>query len=370
MGASSGLPAMVMKHSSIAQRDDPPLVSIVVVNYNGGERLLRCVETVLSDSYAVREVFVVDNASTDGSPHLLDGFASCHSEIKVLWSKRNLGYAGGVNLATAAARGAYIAVLNMDVAVSPGWLNPLINFLEDHPDAGAVNPLIVLPDMEHINAMGQDIHITGLGFNRRLGQPTESAGITPMLVSGIQGSAFVVRRALLDRLGGMDASGFLYHEDVNLSWALRLMGFAFYCVPESVVTHDYFLSMYSEKLHLLERNRLAMLLAYLHWSTLILLIPSLIITEALMWGYCVLRGPSFMRAKLSSYRWVFRRLGQIGERRTFIDSVRTVSDWKLLKNLRWAYAWDQFVVLGRERGDSPRQPVGGISEEVTNNWNG
>lgn len=355
---------MVMKHSSIAQREAPPLVSIVVVNYNGGEQLLRCVETVLSDSYTVREVFVVDNASTDGSPHLLEDFASCHSEIKVLWSKRNLGYAGGVNLATAAARGAYIAVLNMDVAVSPGWLNPLIGFLEAHPEAGAVNPLIVLADCKRINAMGQDIHITGLGFNSHQGQPAESAGITPMLVSGLQGSAFVVRRTLLDRLGGMDASGFLYHEDVNLSWALQLMGFTLYCVPESVVRHDYFLSMYAEKLHLLERNRLAMLLAYLHWSTLILLIPPLFFTEALMWGYCFLRGPSFMRAKLSSYRWVLRRLGKIGERRKFIDSERSVSDWKLLKNLRWAYAWDQFLILGRERGPSRREPAGGFPKEA------
>lgn len=339
-------------------------MSIVVVNYNGGEGLPGCLEAVLSDSYPAREIFVVENASTDESPSLLEDFASCHPEIRVLWSKRNLGYAGGVNLAMGAARGAYIAVLNMDVAVSAGWLNPLINFLEDHPEAGAVNPLIVLADGKRINAMGQDVHITGLGFNRRLGQPVESAGMKPILVSGIQGSAFVVRRTLLDRLGGMDASGFLYHEDVNLSWVLQLMGFALYCVPESVVRHDYFLAMYPEKLYLLERNRLAMLLAYLQWWTLILLIPSLIITEMLMWGYCFLRGPSFIQAKLSSYRWVLRRFGQIRERRKFISAKRIISDWKLMKNLRWAYAWDQFLVLGRERGHSSRKPAGGFPKEA------
>jgi GT2 family glycosyltransferase len=339
-------------------------VSIVVVNYNGGERVSDCVEMVFADSYSAREIFVVDNASTDISHSLLEEIASRHPEITVLWSKQNLGYAGGVNLAMTAARGDYVAVMNMDVAVSTGWLEPLVMFLEEHPEAGAVNPLILLADGKRINAVGQDVHVTGLGFNRRLGRPAVDAGTIPERVSGIQGSAFVVRRALLDRLGGMDATGFLYHEDVNLSWTLQLIGFALYCVPESVVNHDYSLSMYPAKLHLLERNRLAMLLTLLRWSSLLLLAPALIITEAMIWGYCIIRGPSFLCAKLSSYRWVLRRLGKLGERRKFMKSERTVSDWTLLKNLRWAYDWGQFLILGRERGHSRRQPCGGIEKEL------
>jgi GT2 family glycosyltransferase len=342
---------------------DGLVLSIVVVNYNGGERLRGCLESLLRDSVPAREILVVDNASTDGSRDTLREMAA-HPGITALWSERNLGYAGGVNLALERAQGEFIAVLNMDTIVQPGWARPPVAFLGAHPEVAAVNPLIALLDGQRVNAAGQDIHVTGLGFNRGLGQPVERVGQTPFPVPGIQGGAFVIRRVLLQRIGGMDASGFLYHEDVNLSWLLRLMGYELYCVPEAVVLHDYVLSMYPDKLHLLERNRWAMLLAYVRWPTLLVLSPVLLLTECLVWGYCVLRGWSFMRAKMASYRWVLRRWRQIGGRRRLAESVRARSDWWLLRRLRWIYTVDQFVILGRERGESRRQPTGGMPKEA------
>lgn len=343
-----------------------PLMSIVVVNYNGGERLVSCLESLILDTDPVREILVVDNASTDGSRTILRDVAALHPEITMLWSERNLGYAGAVNLALDRARGEFIAVLNMDMTVKPGWARSQLEFLREHPNAGAVNPLIALLDGKRVNAVGQDIHITGLGFNRGLGQPIERIGRAPFRVSGIQGGAFIIRRALLQKIGGMDTAGFLYHEDVNLSWLLQLMGFELYCVPEGVVLHDYVLSMYPEKLYLLERNRWAMLLAYLHWSSLVFLSPILLLTECLVWGYCILRGWAFMRGKMASYRWVLRRWRQITNRRRFAESVRARPDWRILGNLNWRYTLDQFVILGRERGSSLRQPVGGLPKEAIN----
>jgi GT2 family glycosyltransferase len=341
-----------------------PLMSIVVVNYNGGERLVSCLESLIVDRDPNREILVVDNDSRDDSRTILHGVAALHPEISVLWSERNLGYAGAVNLALERARGEFIGVLNMDMTVTPGWASSPLAFLREHPNVGAVNPLIVLLDGKRVNATGQDVHITGLGFNRGLGQPVELVGRAPFRVSGIQGGAFITRRALLQRIGGMDTAGFLYHEDVNLSWLLQLMGFELYCVPEGVVSHDYVLSMYPEKLYLLERNRWAMLMAYVHCSSLVLLSPFLLLTECLVWGYCIWRGWAFVRGKMASYRWVFRRWRQIKSRRRFAQSVRVASDCRILKGLSWGYTPGQFVILGRERGDSPRQPVGGIPKEV------
>ena len=339
-------------------------VSIIVVNYNGGEKLLHCLAALRAASYSEREIIVVDNASTDGSGDALRDEATRHPDLIVVWSEQNLGYAGGINLAMGRARGKYLAVLNMDMVVDSGWLEPLIGFLEEHPKAGAINPLIALEDGARINAMGQDLHITGLGFNSHLGRSIESVSSEPVRVSGIQGGAFAIRRALLKRIGGMDTTGFLYHEDVNLSWLLNLMGFELFCVPHSVVRHDYFLSMYPAKLHLLERNRWAMLFTYLNRSTLLLLLLPLLMTEALMWGYCLLRGWSFLRAKAGSYRWVFRHRRQINERRRLANSLRVLSDWQWLRKLRFTYAWDQLATLGRERGPSRRQPAGEIPTTV------
>jgi len=340
------------------------IVSVIVVNYNGGDKLAKCLESLIADSYPHRQLLVVDNASTDGSLALLNDLATRFPEIAVILSARNLGYAGGVNLALPQATGEYVAILNMDVVVDQGWLKPLVLFLEQNEKAGAVNPLIALAEGGRINAAGQDVHVTGLGFNRWLGRHVTEVAGSPVSVSGIQGSAFVTRRAILDKIGGMDDDGFLYHEDVNFSWLLHMMGFNLYCVPASVVRHDYFLSMYPEKLYLLERNRWAMLVAYLHKPALLYLAPVLMLTEVFMWGYCLIRGWGFMRAKGRSFVWVLKRLKRIRKRSERVEALRVVSDWEVVRKIRWSYAWDQFFVLGRERGRSRRQNVSTLPEHA------
>jgi GT2 family glycosyltransferase len=245
------------------------------------------------------------------------------------------------------------------VIVSPGWLDPVVSLLEAKPDAGVACPLIVLEsDPDRINAAGQNLNKTGLGFNRWLGKPREVAGERPFELTGLHGAAFVTRKSLLERLGGWDESGFLYFEDVELSWLLRIAGGEIWCVPASTVVHDYHLSMFPHKLFLLERNRWKMLLADLRGRTRLAISPLLALTELMMWGYCLLRGPKFLRAKWQSYRWVRANRAQIRARREQIDSVRRRSDWEVLRGLRWGYPLDQFLTLGRERGESTRDRIG------------
>jgi GT2 family glycosyltransferase len=301
---------------------------------------------------------VVDNASSDGSDSIAEAAAERHESVRLLRSPTNRGYAGAVNLALAEARGDYVAVLNMDVVVTPGWLDPLVSFLESTPDAGAVCPLIVLEsDPGRINAAGQNVHVTGLGFNRWLEQPRERAGAQPFRVSGLHGAAFLMRREDLESIGGWDESGFLYHEDVALSWLLAVTGKEIHCVPASAVSHDYHLTMFPHKLFLLERNRWSMLLSNTHGLTRLALSPLLALSELMMWGYCLLRGPSFLRAKLDSYRWISGNRERIRERRRFVDALRRRSDWGVLRRLHWGYPLDQFVTLGRERGESERNRI-------------
>jgi GT2 family glycosyltransferase len=345
-------------------RSDPgpgsaPLVSVIVVNYNGADALARCLDALVADTDdAPAEVLVVDNASSDGSDSIAEAAAERDDSVRLLRSPTNRGYAGAVNLALADARGAYIAVLNMDVVVSSGWLDRLITFLEATPDAGAVCPLIVLEsDPGRINAAGQNVHVTALGFNRWLGKPRERAGNEPFRVSGLHGAAFLIRRDLFESIGGWDESGFLYHEDVELSWLLRVAGKEIYCVPTSTVRHDYHLTMFPHKLFLLERNRWSMLLANLHPVARLALAPLLALSELMMWGYCLLRGPSFLRAKLDSYRWISQHRGRIRERRRFVEALRRRSDWGVLRRMHWGYPVDQFVTLGRERGQSERNRI-------------
>jgi len=340
-----------------------PLVSVVVVNYNGGMWIEECLGALLTSTYPAQELIVVDNSSTDESPKIIRDIATDHPNIRALWSTSNLGYAGAINLALDSVRGEHVAVMNMDVIVERDWLEPLIAFMENHPQVAAVNPLILLADGNRVNTGGLDIHITGLGFTRWLGRSLASLDRSPVRVSGVSGAVFVIRRDLLVRSDGLDPTGFLYHEDVNLSWLLQLMGFELFCVRESLVRHDYMLTMYPAKIHLLERNRLAMVFAYLRPSSLVMLLPALFLTELLIWGYCVLRGLSFIKAKWESYRWVCRRWQDIRERRRIAETVRVISDWSLLKRFRWKYAWGQLIEIGVERGPSARNNLGNIQPD-------
>jgi hypothetical protein len=112
--------------------------------------------------------------------------------------------------------------------------------------------------------------------------------------------------------------------------------------------------MFPHKLFLLERNRRKMLLVDLRGRTRLALSPLLALTGLMMWGYCLLRGPKFLRAKRQSYGWVRANRRKIRERREQVESVRRRSDWEVLRGLRWGYPLDQFLTLGRERGESRR----------------
>src|SRR5262249_22686138 len=175
-----------------------PRVSVLVANYTGAEALAGCLTALAEDREGPpAEILVVDNASEDGSLAIADRVAESRPGVRVLRSTANRGYAGAVNLALPEARGDHVAVLNMDLPLSPGWLEPLVAFLDGNPESGAACPLILLHnDPAAINAAGQDVHITGLGFNRALGRPRESVGTEPFGVSGLHGAAFVIRRSL------------------------------------------------------------------------------------------------------------------------------------------------------------------------------
>ncbi|MDG2050824.1 MAG: glycosyltransferase family 2 protein [Myxococcota bacterium] len=334
-----------------------PDVSIIVVNFQGGDTLEACLSSLFKhESLATREFWVVDNASTDGSRALIERMIPPQDRADWIASAENVGYAAGVDLALPRCRGRYIAVLNMDTVIEPGWLDPLVEHLDSHQDVAAVSPLIALADGSAINAAGQWIHRTGLGFNRALGRPLAEVGDTPFQTAGIHGAAFVIRRTLLEKIGGMDSGGFLYHEDVNLSWLLRLMGYELACVPRARVRHDYFLSMHAEKLELLERNREAMLRAYLTPKTRRKLWGWRGLTEGMLWVYAGLRGPAFLRAKHRARKWVKEQTELIERRQQLAEGLRARTDQEVLGAMTRRYPIQQLLTLAGERG-APRRPL-------------
>jgi GT2 family glycosyltransferase len=338
-------------------------VTAVVVNYRSGNHLKSCLGSLLEDTDHLVKVLVVDNASGDNSHLPAVHAAESDARVTVTMSEVNLGLAGGVNLVLDQVDTPFLAILNPDATVRSGWLGPQIEAMETDPTIGVTCPMILMEGSDRINSIGQHVHVTGVGFNRHLGRTVETVETRPHQVDGLHGAAFLIRTEILEAIGGWDETGFLYAEDAALSWDALLLGYQIVAIPASVVDHDYHLTMYPEKLHLLERNRWALMASHLRWGRLAALIPAILFSEFMVWGLCIRRGPAFMRAKLASYVWIWRNRSRIGQWRQRVFSRPVYDADNLHRHTSWTYPMSQILIVGTERGRSLRVPPGGLPTE-------
>lgn len=315
-----------------------PRASIVIVNYNGREDLARCLRSLAQAGHADDEIIVVDNASTDGSAAMVE---AQFPQARLLRSPRNLGFGDGNNLGAGHARGAYLAFLNPDTEVAPGWLDALLAALTETPGAGLATPKILLrEDPQRINTCGNDLHLSGLALCRGLGQGRDELA-DRTAVGAVSGAAFAMRRELFYRLGGFDGSFFLYMEDTDLSWRARLAGYTCLYVPESVVYHRYALRFGPDKTYYQERNRYLMLLKGLRWPSLLLLLPALLLAEVVTWGYILLDDRPRWRNKLRAYGYILRHWPAIMAERRRVQAGRGATDRTLLRQTTHRLAYEQ-----------------------------
>lgn len=215
--------------------------SIVILNWNGSNMLKKFLPSVLACS-ANAEVVVADNASTDGS---LDLLRSSFPEVRLIVLDRNYGFAEGYNKALEQVKAQYYVLLNSDVEVGEGWLQPLVAFLDKHADYCACQPKLRAyhaPDsFEYAGASGGFLDRYGYPFCRgRLFSTVEKDEgqydtITDVLWA--TGACLVIRSDDYWRAGGLDARFFAHNEEIDLCWRLRLAGRRIACVPESTVWH-------------------------------------------------------------------------------------------------------------------------------------
>jgi GT2 family glycosyltransferase len=315
-----------------------PRASVIVVNYNAGRQLTQCLRALQKGCRQDDEIILVDNASTDSSAaevtHAFPG-------VQVVRSEANLGFGCGNNLGARQARGRYLAFLNPDTVVEPGWLEALINALEADPQAGlATSRILLLNDPGRINTCGNECHYTGLALCRGMGM---DRGAFDQLeaVSAVSGAAFAMRRALFQSLGGFDETFFMYVEDTDLSWRARLAGYRCLYVPASIVYHDYTLRFGPRKTFYQERNRYMMLLKALRWPTLLVLLPALLLAELVTWSFVLLRDRNRLRNKLQAYIWIVRHWDRVMESRRQAQAQRRDPDRDLIASCSHRLAFEQ-----------------------------
>lgn len=213
-----------------------PLVSIVIVNYNGRKWLERCLPSVLATKYPAFEIIVVDNASSDNSVGYVKEF---FSSVKILQHKRNLGYPNGVNSALSICKGDFIAILNNDVKVEPTWLERLMKVITQDQTVGIVTPKKrLLSDPCFLDGAGGIQNIFGYGWDR--GQCKLDNGTYDEEVEVLHppGAAFVIRKELIRTYGFILNPDFFYlFDDADLGLRCWLAGYKVVYVPDSVIYH-------------------------------------------------------------------------------------------------------------------------------------
>ncbi len=198
------------------------------------------------------------------------------------------------------AKGGYVVILNPDTRVEKNWLEELLKPLENE-DKLITTPKVLLYDGSKINAAGLIVHFTGLSFVRGLNRGKNNFN-KPEFVNGFAGECFAVRKEDYLKVGGFDENLFAYNEDGELSWRFRSMGYRILYVPTSVVYHDYELKVPPWKIYHLEKGRYIILRKYLTWKELLLMLPSLLMTEILTWGYSLLNGIDGVKFKIKGLK--------------------------------------------------------------------
>ena len=217
--------------------------AIVILNWNGLKMLQTYLPLLKARTTGCGAFLVVaDNGSTDGSVAWL---REQHPDIRLLCFDRNYGFTGGYNRALREIDADYYVLLNSDVEVTDGWLEPLIGFLEENPDAGICQPKVrsvaERDRFEYAGAAGGFIDRYGYPFcrGRILSHLEKDSGQydDPVECFWATGACMVVRSALYHHLGGLDESFFAHMEEIDFCWRAKLLGYQVWCVPVSTVFH-------------------------------------------------------------------------------------------------------------------------------------
>lgn len=330
-----------------------PLVSVVVVNWNGAAFLEECLFSLARQSYPRTEIIVVDNGSTDGSVDLVK--RKYGGRVTLIESPTNLGFAGGNNLAIRAAKGDYVALLNNDASADPGWIEALVRTAESDDRIGMCASKIYIRRTNRVlDSAGLVVSRDGIARGRGRLEIDRKEFSVEEEVFLPSGCAALYRRSMLEEIGLFDEDFFVYCEDTDLGLRGRIAGWTCRYVPNAIVFHAYSgsVSPYSPfKAFQVERNRIWIIVKYF---------PPRLILESIFYtlmrffaqGYGVLsrRGAAGRMAEKTSvwgilrivplaYAAAFARFPAMWRKRRRIESLRKVTkrdvyDWFKTYRLR------------------------------------
>ena len=297
-----------------------PTIAVVIPSWNRLGDLTGCVESVRAQVGVSAELFVVDSGSVDGTVAFLERERIEHAALP-----RNLGFAPAMNLGVSRTRSPLVMALNADTVLEPGCLEPLAAALEADAALGGVQPLILQlgpgvsrnPDdpAAVLYSLGQALTADGRGFEEGAGRRRATVSVERREIFGACGAACLLRRELLDGLGGYEERYFAFCEDVDLNVRARVAGWRFALEPSAVVWHvgssawsAGFARPAADNARLVARNRLATQIKFMPARS----VPRIAVVEAgaLARAARARRLRSTLAGKLAALRWLPRLAGE------------------------------------------------------------
>lgn len=337
-------------------KSDHPLVSVVILNYNGIKFIKNCIESLKKQSYKNIEIIFVDNDSKDGSVEFTRKAFKKYNKIKYIINEDNLGFSEGNNIGIRDSKGKYLFILNNDTILDKDCINNLVVFAEKNKNIGIVTPKILRFDKKTIYSAGHIIcknfcFIDRGNWEKDLGQYDNDTEIF-----GGPATAVLYRREMLEDISFtehgkrfyFDPDFFMYQEDNDISIRSNLMNWKSMYTSKSVVYH------YSGGIsggyntdfvpyHIL-RNTYFYILKSACLKQIIKAMPGLFIWEILMFGISIkLKSLFWFKSKIDIIKYFSRML----KKRRIIQSRRKVScsyinrnmysSWKFIKYLFYIY---------------------------------
>ena len=348
-------------------RVSEPTVSIIVINWNGERFLSRCLEAIREQTYPDIELFVIDNASSDGSVDLIKGD---FPDVRLVENGANLGFCRAFNQGVRMARGEYVMPLNPDVFMTPTFIVEMVKAAESDRRIGSVtgkllqNPAGRFDREEIIDSTGLFLDRRRRTYDRGQGEVDRGQYDSLPYVFGACGAAPLYRRAMLENIaiGGefFDEDFFAYYEDADLAWRAQLLGWRCAYAPGAVAYHvrgsgDTFRKKGHRpkdpagQIHAL-KNRYLMLVKNDAFSHLLLDLPWILANEVSRYIYMALFAPQLLRGTI----WWVSLFKSAWEKRRVILRRKVVSN---------AYIRQWFVDPFKASQTLPqvRKPVGGSS---------
>ena len=309
--------------------DGSHLVSVIVLNYNAGELLLNCINSLKKSTYTNLEILVIDNISSDGSQ------IKCKEifpDIKLIQNTENLGYCGGNNVGIREANGKFIVILNPDTIVEANCIEELISAYEKFGEGLYQPKILSLNEENTIQSTGNMLHVFGFGFARDKGNKITNKNEEIEKIGYASGTCLFTSRKVLDKVGLLDEFLFLYHDDLDLGWRSAQIGINSYYVPKSKIYHaeSYSLKWSAKKFYWLERNRKYCLLTHYSKKTYEKMKFSLMLVDLFVWVFYFSKG--FLGAKIKAELEIRKHKKIIEQKYNELEQRKSIPDELLIQN--------------------------------------